>query len=458
MTTATDPAFMSVAELGAAYRSGSLTATVAVQALLERISATEPTLHAWVEVLADRAMEAAAKADSDLAAGIDRGPLHGVPVGIKDIVDVAGVQTRCGSPRRSNVEPAKADAEVVSRLQAAGAIVLGKTVTQEYAAGVVSAPARNPWDPTRIPGGSSGGSAAAVAAGACPIAIGTDTGGSIRIPASVTGTVGLKPTFGLVPCRGIFPLSWSLDTAGPIARSVPDAEAMLATLTGKAVAAREPGPDSLEAVRLGVPRGFFFERLQPAVAKAVEDAILTFRDLGAEVIEVSWAAAAAARAAAIIISRGESSDVHAEGYRQDPAGYGPDLRARLANSDRLAARDFVLAHRARAAVTRSMAALFREQRLDALVTPTLCATAARADRLAVDMPDGEVPVFLAYTMLTMPFNATGQPALSLPCGFDENGLPIGLQLAGRPFQEAALCRIGHAYERAAGWDRHHPSL
>lgn len=460
MTAMIRPDDLTITEIGRRYRSGEADAAAVMSQLRDRITETDPTIHAFVEVFGETARAEAAAADAALASGDDRGPLHGIPIGVKDIIDMAGIQTRCGSRGRDDIAPAASDALVVRRLRDAGAVFIGKTITQEYAAGVVSAPARNPWDAARIPGGSSGGSAASVAVGSCVAALGTDTGGSIRIPASVTGTVGLKPTYGAIPCTGIFPLAWSLDTVGPITRTVRDAEIVFNALLGEPTRMLGGGvsANDLTGLRIGVPRPYFFERLQPGVRSAVETAILTMRDLGAVIIDVEWAEAAAARALSVIISRAEASEVHAAGYLANPAGFGPDIRSRLAVADALPARDYVLALRARAAIKRSVAELYAEHRLDALVTPTLCATAALADNLTVDLPDGTVPVFLAYTMLTMPFNATGQPCLSIPCGFDELGLPVGLQIVGQPYQEADLCRIGHVYEQAAGWHRFHPPI
>lgn len=460
MTVASDLTYLSAADLNRRYQSGDTTATAVVTAALDRIAATEPALHAYVDVFADSALARAAAADKSQKSGGPIGPLHGIPFGMKDIVDVAGVRTQCGSPGRAGIAPATEDATVVARLRAAGAILIGKTVTQEYAAGVVSAPARNPWDTSRIPGGSSGGSAASVAAGGCVAALGTDTGGSIRIPASVTGTVGLKPTYGVVPCRGIYPLAWSLDTAGPIARDVADAELVFNVLRGepdRPLGAAESN-GSLAGIRIGIPRAHFFEHLQPDVLSAVEESLGVLRRLGATLVDLDWTEAPHARAASVIISRAEASEVHAEAYRRNPDGFGPDIRSRLAVADALPAREYVLALRARAMVKRSIAALYRDNKLDVLVTPTLCATAARADNLTVELPGGETPVFLAYTMLTMPFNATGQPVLSLPCGFDRDGLPVGLQIIGRPHDERHLCRIGRTFELAAGWHAYHPPI
>jgi aspartyl-tRNA(Asn)/glutamyl-tRNA(Gln) amidotransferase subunit A len=278
----------------------------------------------------------------------------------------------------------------------------------------------------------------------------------------------LKPTYGRVSKRGVFPISWSLDTVGPIARTVEDAALLLNALAGHdpsdPTTARVPtadatadlpidraDPGSLAGVRLGVPRPYFYDRVRPGVAAAVEAALDVFRDLGAEVVEVAWPEAMAGRTAATLISRAEGAAVHEARYRTNRDAYGPEMVLRIEIGRRLPAADYILALRARQAVKRSAALLFDTHRLDALVAPTTPETALRADHLVIDWDDGQEPVTAGYLRLTMPFNATGQPALSLPCGFDATGLPIGLQLAGKPFAEAALCRIGHAYERAAGW-------
>ena len=395
-----------------------------------------------------------------------------MPVAIKDIVDVAGVPTRGGSLALVDAPNAAEDAPVVARLRAAGAVIVGKTVTQEFAAGTISPPARNPWDPTRIPGGSSGGSAAAVAAGCVVAAMGTDTGGSIRCPAAVTGITGLKPTFGAIDRGGVIPLAWSLDTIGPLTRTVADALIVFAAISdrpfdlpddfGPLRTADEVGPD-LAGIRLGVVREHFFDRLQPGVADAVEVALWVLGELGAEVVEVVWREGCVARDVAFVLNRVETASVHERLRREEPAKFAllnPDLRARIAAGPRLPATSYLRALRSRAAVKASIGRLFGEHRLDALVVPGLPATAAAADHLFIDYGDGAAlePVNAAYTRLTMPFNTTGQPVLAIPCGFDGNGLPVGLQLAGRPGQEIALCRIGQAFETATGWSGRRPSL
>src|SRR5680860_190541 len=297
-----------------------------IRETLLRIRATEPDLHAYVEIFEEEALLTALSHDRAREKQQARRPLMGLPIGIKDIFDIAGRKTICGSKIREDADVAIHDAEVVHRLRRDGAIFTGKTVTQEFAAGVVSAPCRNPWDLDRIPGGSSGGSAASVAIGTCLGALGSDTGGSIRIPASVTGTVGLKPTFGRLPVTGVYPLSQALDTVGPIARSVADAVVLYLAIANRAAeiakvdAMLEPfGQKGLNGVRIGVPTSFFTENVQPDVKTSFMAAVNTLRSLGADTIEVEWKDAAMARAVAAVINRVESAEIHHDHIRGDEA-------------------------------------------------------------------------------------------------------------------------------------------
>lgn len=455
---------LSIAEAGARFRDGSLSPVELTTATLDRIAATEPTLHAYVSVLADAAMASARHAETELRSGHDRGPLHGIPIGVKDIFDLRGEPTRCGSRVRADAPSATADAAVVAKLRAGGAILIGKTVTQEFAAGVVSDPARNPWDPTRIPGGSSGGSGAAVAAGSCAGALGSDTGGSIRIPAAVNGITGLKPTFGQVSTRGVFPYSWSLDTVGPLARSVTDAELIYQVIAGPSQGSGSSStttadqPQDLRGVRLGVPHAYFFDRLQPGVRTAVTDALTTLSELGAELVDVTWDDAKAARAVAYTLSRAEAAAFHGESLRRIPDRFAAELRTSFEAGFFVPIEGYFQALKAREVVRRSIAALFAAQRIEALVLPTLAATAVPAADLIVHYDDGDEPVRAAYTRFTQPFNATGQPVLSLPCGFDDQRLPVGLQVVGRPFAEAPLCQLGRVYQNATDWHMQFPPL
>jgi len=427
---------------------------------LLRARATEPDLHAYVEVFEDYALKTALSMDRSRPTQLPLRPLTGIPIAIKDIADIAGVKTRCGSKLRENANVAIRDAEVVHRLRRDGANFIGKTTTQEFAAGVVSDPCRNPWDLDRIPGGSSGGSAASVAIGTSLGALGTDTGGSIRIPSAVTGTVGLKPTWGRLPLDGIYPLAPSLDTAGPIARSVGDALFLYlimanrkAEIAGLDEMLAPYGRKGLDGVRLGVPASFFTGRVQPDVLAAYQAAVSILGNLGAEVIEVDWTEAPSARAVGAIINRVETSAVHHDHIRDEEAGLlGRDLRLRAEAGSLLPADLHLRASIAREKVRDSMAMVFARHRLDAIVTPTTPGVAPRVDHLAVEYADGsEEPVGFALTRLTMPFNATGQPVISLPCGFDHDELPIGLSLAGKPDDEIGVCRIAHQYEQATQW-------
>jgi Asp-tRNA(Asn)/Glu-tRNA(Gln) amidotransferase A subunit family amidase len=451
-------------------RLGELSPVEMTESSLRRIDALEPSLHAWVAIMGDEAIAAARRAEAELQRGEDRGPLHGIPLAVKDIVDVAGVPTRCGSKTREDVAPAAEDAAVVTALREAGAIVLGKTVTQEFAAGVVSAPARNPWDPDRIPGGSSGGSAAAVGARVCPIAVGSDTGGSIRIPASVCGVAGLKPTYGRVSKRGVFPLAWSLDTVGPIADTVEDAALMLNAMAGydplDPQSTNEPWHDATEelgrdiaGLRIGVVRDHFLERVQTDVAAAFELSVPVFSHLGAEVIDVNWPEGGLGRATGLIINRVETVGVHDEAMRAHPEKYGRELQIRNEANRLFPSAGYLRALKARVAIRESVKRLFEEHRLDAIIVPTLPGTAAPADDLVVVYDDGSrESVSFAYTRLCSVFNCTGQPAISITGGFDRLGLPIGLTIAGRPFAEARICRIGQAFEQDTRFIDRRPAL
>ncbi len=429
-----------------------------IDATLDRIHATEPDLHAYVEIFAGEARDAAREADRVRDADRVRRPLLGIPIGIKDIFDIAGKQTLCGSKQRIGIDVAPDDAEVVRRWRRDGAIFTGKTVTQEYAAGVVSAPARNPWDISRVPGGSSGGSAASVAIGTCLGAMGSDTGGSIRIPASVTGTVGLKPTFGRLPVTGVYPLSPSLDTVGPIARSVADAVVLYLSMADRT--AEIAGIDGLLApygnkglngVRIGVLTSFFNENVQPDVVSSFAAAVQTLRQLGAGIVEVDWREAPVARAVAALINRIESGTIHHDHLRNQPELMGEDARSRFEAGQMLPANFYLRARMAREVVRDRIAVVYEDNRLDVIAVPTLAATAARADHLVLEFPDGQESIGPGHTRLTMPWNATGQPVISVPSGADRDGLPIGLSFVGRPDDEIGISRIAQQYEQNTGW-------
>jgi aspartyl-tRNA(Asn)/glutamyl-tRNA(Gln) amidotransferase subunit A len=446
-----------------ALQEGDLTTVDLMTEILQRIQETDVAVQAWLDVRPQFLLETAAVMDRRRTLGRTAAPFAGIPIGVKDIVDLAGYQTQCNMRSRAGCEPAARDAKVVHQLRKAGALLVGKTVTQEAAAGVVSAPCTNPWDTTRIPGGSSGGSAAAVANGTCLGAIGTDTGGSIRIPASLCGVVGLKPTHGRTSLEGIFPLSASLDTVGPIARTVADSVALWLAMSGRSPeisATWERYPEaqtSLAGKRIGVLRSFFQDRLQPDVARRFDEAVSSLRGLGAEVVECDWDEAASARSVAMLISRMESAQVHRDALRQAPDLMGDALRSRTMLGAIMPADAWFRVRAARIGIRNSIAAVYRTHGLDAIAAPSVPATAVRCDEAEVHYADNTVEELgAAMTRLTQPWNATGQPVISLPCGFDNTGLPIGLSLVGRPDEEFALADIAHAYEQANSYWRMMP--
>ena len=387
----TSPHDLTLSQAQRQMLDGSLTAVTLMESVLDRIPAI-PLEHNPYVLLRDREslLREASAADSARADGLRLGSLHGIPVGIKDIVDVAGLPTRCGSRSMADAAPAEADAPLVRDFRRAGAIVVGKTVTQEFAAGTISAPSRNPWDLDRIPGGSSGGSAAAIAAGMALLTIGTDTGGSIRCPASVCGVTGLKPTYGAVSRRGVHPLSWTLDTCGPIARTVNDCAIAFDAISGHdpadpgsylavhASATREIGQD-LTGMRIGIPKAFFYDNLESGLAEIFETASGTLRDLGAELIEADWDLAAEARAVSMIINRVETSAVHEQRVRSHPELLGDEWKLRIKAGLLYPASGYVRAHQARIVIRHSIANYFAGNRLDAVITPATAGVAARSD-------------------------------------------------------------------------------
>ncbi len=440
-----------------ALASGELTTETLLNELLGRIAATDDAVHAWIDVRPRFLQEQAASMDRRRSLPRHAPALLGIPLAVKDIIDLAGYATECNMLSRHGISPAARDAAVVHRLRQDGALFLGKTVTQEAAAGVVSDPCRNPWHTDRIPGGSSGGTGAAIANGTCLGGFGTDTGGSIRIPAALCGVVGLKPTYGRLPLDGIFPLSDSLDTVGPLARTVADAAALYLAMANRvgeidAVWERFPeGQGTLEGTRVGVLGGFFTDRLQGVVASAFAHAIETVRSLGAEIVEVEWAEASQARTVAMMISRIESAHVHRDALRTAPDLMGEALRSRVEVGAIMPADAYLQLRRARVAVRDSIATLYREHQLDAVLVPTVPATAPKVDE-PVAYDDGSTEeVGAAMTRLTGPWNATGQPVIAVPAGFGEDGMPVSMSFVGRPDEELALADIAHAYEQAAGF-------
>lgn len=439
-----------------AVRTRRLSPVELVDSVLERIGRTEPRLQAYVTVTAERARRAARTAEDDIAAGRHRGPLHGVPMGLKDLIDVAGIATSASSRVRAD-HRAEESSTVAARLEAAGAVLVGKTHTHEFAYGLTTPQTRNAWHTGRVAGGSSGGSAVAVAAGTATFALGTDTGGSIRVPAALNGVVGLKPTYGLVPRHGVTSLSWSLDHVGPITRTVEDAALVLAALAGHdprdpasltapATRYRPPAGTDLTGLRVGVPRNYYFDHVDPEVETAVRDAIDRFEALGARLVEVEIPMTRYIQATQWGLMVPEATAYHERTLRTVPELYRADVRVLLEAGELMPAGDYLRAQRSRTLMRREWAAVLRE--VDLIAAPTVPATAVEAGQETITWADGTTEaVSDAYVRLSSPANITGVPSLSVPVGHDTTGLPIGMQLLGRPFGEPVLLRAGHAYEQ-----------
>ncbi|MFE6197438.1 amidase [Streptomyces sp. NPDC057838] len=450
------PYELTLAAAADAIRARRLSPVELLDSVLERAARVEPHLRAYAAVHAERARRAARQAADDIAAGRHRGPLHGIPMGLKDLIDVAGLPTSAGSAVRAG-HRARADSAVAARLAAAGAVLVGKTHTHEFAYGLITPQTRNAWHGGRVAGGSSGGSAVAVAAGTATFAVGTDTGGSIRVPAALNGVVGLKPTYGLVPRHGVTSLSWSLDHVGPLTRTVEDAALVLdalaghdprdpASLTGPRGSHRPAGGTDLTGLRIGVPRTYYFDHVDADVESAVRRAIGRLQDLGARLVDVEIPLARHVRATQWGLMVPEATACHEDTLRAVPELYGADVRVLLEAGALMPAVDYLRAQRTRALMRREWERLLDD--VDLIAAPTVPATAVRAGQETVTWPDGTVEgVTDAYVRLSAPANITGVPSLSLPAGHDTAGLPIGMQLLGRPRAEGLLLRVGHAWEQ-----------
>jgi aspartyl-tRNA(Asn)/glutamyl-tRNA(Gln) amidotransferase subunit A len=450
-----------IPEASRALRSGEITSRRLTEASLSAAEELAAALAALVLIDRPGALEAADRADEAIASGRDLGPLMGIPVAVKDIVDMEGHATRCGSPAYPTT-PVSTDATLTERLRAGGAVIIGKTTAHELACGVSSAPASNPWDRDRVPGGSSGGSGAAVAARIVPMAIGSDTGGSIRIPAALCGVVGLKPTYGRVSRAGVEPLSWSLDHLGPLAATVEGCAATLQVIAGAdprdPSASDMPVPDfganlasGVDGLRLGVLSGAPVDPMQPAVAEAFAVAADRLAEAGAVLVSVTIPELEHTLAAEFGIVGPEAAAYHRERLRRDPALIDPGIRALLVAGLMLPAEQYFRALEARRILSEAIRRAFAEHRLDALLTPTLPATAAHKDQEEIDYGTVAEPVTLSYVRTTAPCNLAGLPALSVPAGLDGDGLPIGLQIATPAFAESTALRIGAAFEALTDW-------
>ena len=455
----------SLADAAAAVKAGAVSPVELTRVCLERIERVDHALHAFVSVDAERALQDARRAEREIQAGRSRGPLHGIPVGLKDNYDTLGVATRNGSRVFADRMPTE-DATVWARLQEAGAVLLGKTTMSEAAWGVDFPPVRNPWDVRRNPGLSSGGSGAAVAAGLCFMAMGSDTGGSIRIPAGLSGVVGLKATYGRVSRAGVMPHTWSLDHAGPLSRRVEDAALVLGLIAGHdprdSASASVPVGDYLadlkkgvRGMRIGVPREHFWDRIEGRVATVVRQALHDLEAAGAKLTEVSIPHMPTALGAILVTEMASVTAWH-DKYLKQPerrAKYTPEVRALMDAGKLIFATDFLKAQRLRRALTDQVRAAF--DGVDVLATPTLPLCAWDVSESHVQIDGQPEHVLHACWRFTYPWNLTGLPALSVPCGFAAE-LPVGLQLVGRPFDEATILRAGHAYQEATRWHERRP--
>ncbi|HEY2991303.1 MAG TPA: amidase [Methylomirabilota bacterium] len=463
---------LTLIELAAAIAARKVSALEATDACLERIGRLNGRLRAFITLDADGARARARALDADLAAGRRRGPLHGVPLAYKDLCHVAGLPTSCGTGTPEYFT-SEIECTAVTRLAAAGAVTLGKLNMTELALGPFGdnphhGDVDNPWKPGHVAGGSSSGSGAAVAAGLAFGALGSDTGGSIRLPAACCGIVGLKPTYGRVSRAGAMPLSWSLDHLGPMTRTVGDAALMLEIIAGHDPHDATSSPHAvgtpsatLEApirgLRVALPENYYFDGVTPEARAAVEVAARALAGLGAQVQTLRLPDPAPLIDVAGILARSESSTIHARIARERPHELGAAVRARLEIGFHVSAHDYLQAGRLRARLTREFVReVFAE--VDAVLTPTIPEPPPVLAAVTTPPVDEIVRRMNRFSRLTRPFNALGLPVLALPAGFTADGRPLGLSIAGRPFDEATVLRLGHAWEQAADWRRRRPPI
>jgi aspartyl-tRNA(Asn)/glutamyl-tRNA(Gln) amidotransferase subunit A len=458
---------LTIRQIASQIREGKTSPTEITKLMLERIKRTDAQVKAYVTVLGEaELLKQAEAAELHLRSGCDLGPLHGIPVSIKDLFETEGIRTTCGSRLKQDYVP-KTDCTVVSRLKSAGAIILGKTNTHEFALGGVTPPTRNPWHTQHIPGGSSGGSAAAIVACSAIVATGSDTGGSIRIPASFCGVVGLKPTYSRVSRAGVFPESWSLDHVGPIARRVEDSALMLKVMAGydrsDPTSSHRRVPDYVERIqhgvrglRVGVPGNHFFEHCDREVSDAVSSALEVLKELGCQLVDFEFPYLPEIMAAYTTIDSCESSAYHERELADRAEDFKPDVRLLLEQGLFIPATYYIQALRVRAMVFEAITNVF--QKFDVIVTPSEPVVAPAVGQGTVAIEKYEETVDGAEVRYLAPFNLTGLPALSIPCGFSRSNLPIGMQIIGDAFDESTVLRVGNAYESETDWHLKFPQL
>jgi aspartyl-tRNA(Asn)/glutamyl-tRNA(Gln) amidotransferase subunit A len=449
---------VTIGEIGAALRGKKISVGELTEETLRRVAAANPRLNAFLTVTETAARARAALLDDELARGLDRGPLHGIPIAHKDNIFTRGVRTTSGSRIFENFVPDR-DAEIVNRLNDAGANMIGKTGMHEFAYGITSSnphfgAIRNPWDTECIPGGSSGGSAAAVAAGLIPLATGTDTGGSIRIPASFCGVIGLKPTYERVSRKGVMPLGLTLDHAGLLAGSVRDVAAGFSHVAKHSSGYVPAAHADLRGMRIGVPENFFVERIAPDVMLSFRAAVQTAAALGAHVTEIRLPDVEALNAVGRIAQLAEVSALLAQ-HLDRREEMGRDIVVLVEQGRLIPAIEYLNAQRVRTVLARDFSKIWKH--LDCLITPATAITAPRIGETTVAFGSVTEDVRIAATRLARPFNVLGWPALALPCGFSDVGLPIGLQLVAPPQQEDSLLQAGAALEDAFGISGRRPT-
>ena len=466
-----EPAEWTISTVAKAIAKKEISPVEVVRACLERIEAYDKRINAFITVLPEQALRSARQAEKEILRGRYIGPLHGIPFAAKDLFFVKGIRNTCGSKILTDFIP-KYDAAVIERLFSAGAILLGKLNMHEFANGPTSVnphygPVCNPWDTRRMSGGSSGGSAAALAASFALLTLGTDTGGSIRIPAALCGCTGLKPTYGRISRYGAYPLAWTLDHPGPMAKTAADIALAMNVLAGHDH--RDPGtspapvPDyvralrgGLERIRIGVPTGYYFDGLDEEVRASVKKAIDDLEQLGAKVQSISIPHLKEAAIATSVIIFAEMASSLEKWRVTRSADLGDDVRARLGHGAAIPATLYLKAQRFRRIIQEDFAAAFRK--VDVIVTPQLPITAPLIGQETVSFGKTAEPVPAALTRLTRIYNLVGIPCLSVCCGFSSSGMPIGLQIASKPFSEETALKVAHVYELHTHWKKRHPSL
>lgn len=465
-------ALLTIREAATLLQKREVSPVELVNATLERVDRLQPTLKAFITVMHEAARRDAKRAEAEITRRRYRGPLHGIPISLKDLYYTRGVRTTAGSKVLANFVPTY-DSTVTAKLRRAGAVIIGKNNLHEFAPGSTNDNAhygtcRNPWNLNCIPGGSSGGSAAAVAASLGMASMGSDTAGSIRLPASLCGVVGLKPTFGRVSCYGVVALACSLDTVGPLTRTAEDCALVMEAIAGydpkDPVSVHAPVPRYSEALkgdlaglRVGIPREHFFQTTSAEVADLVRKGIRVLEGLGASVREVSIPLAGVSTYAANVITRAESAAYHEHWLRTQGDDYSPDVRHRLETGFYFSAVDYIKAQKIRTLVRREFDQVMED--VDLLVTPTTPIPASPiGSPEPLGAPGSEQEGILLLVTLTRPHNVAGLPAISVPCGFTAEGLPAGMQLGGRALCEATILRAAHAYQQVTDWHARRPPV